>query len=61
MEDYYDRHQDYDEAVAPQPVEALGHLESSSIQASFEKAPTTSSVSEFSIANAVNLRGEFFY
>ncbi|XP_028042011.1 synaptotagmin-15-like [Bombyx mandarina] len=56
VEDYYDRHQDYDEAVAPQPVEALGHLESSSIQASFEKAPTTSSVSEFSIANAVNLR-----
>ncbi|KOB68241.1 putative synaptotagmin 15, partial [Operophtera brumata] len=53
-EDYYERH-DYEDPVTSQHAE-LGQLEST--RGRFHQAPTTSSVSEYSIANAVNLRGK---
>ncbi|XP_037301427.1 uncharacterized protein LOC119191642, partial [Manduca sexta] len=55
-EEYYVGHQDYEDPVTSRHVEVLGQLETSSANSKFEAAPTATSVSEFSIANAVNLR-----
>ncbi|PZC71271.1 hypothetical protein B5X24_HaOG213731 [Helicoverpa armigera] len=53
--DYYDRPREYEDPVTSQHVEGLSQIETAPPK-SFEQPPTTASVSEFSIANAVNLR-----
>ncbi|CAB3234012.1 unnamed protein product [Arctia plantaginis] len=57
-EEYYDRDHDYEEPVTSQQLEGLGlgPVDSSPPNPYYEQAPTTNSVSEFSLANAVNLR-----
>ncbi|CAG5020722.1 unnamed protein product [Parnassius apollo] len=55
-EDYYDRRPDYEDPLTSQQVGVVGPLETVAPQPINEQAPTVSSVSEFSIANAVNLR-----
>lgn len=59
--EYYDQPREYEDPVTSQRVEGLSQLETSPPNQAFEQPPTTASVSEFSIANAVNLRGECFY
>lgn len=54
--DYYDRPQEYEDPVTSRHVEGLSQLETAPPKPSFEQSPTSASVSEFSIANAVNLR-----
>lgn len=57
-EDYYDSRVEYEEPGKAQQVETLEQVDSSA--PTFEQTPTVSSVSGFSIANAVNLRGKWF-
>lgn len=60
QEEYYDQPQIYDDPVTTRHVESIGSLEASTSNPRFEQAPTLNSVSEFSLANAVNLRGKIF-
>ncbi|XP_026321477.1 synaptotagmin-15-like [Hyposmocoma kahamanoa] len=53
-EEYYDSRVEYEEPAKAQRVEALEQVDSSA--PTFDQAPTVSSVSGFSTANAVNLR-----
>ncbi|XP_060804989.1 synaptotagmin-15 [Amyelois transitella] len=61
-EEYYDRKQDYVDPVTSQKIESVDSIDRiEAIEASppntrFEQGPTTSSVSEFSLGNAINLR-----
>lgn len=57
-EEYYDHRVEYEEPGKAQQVETLEQVDSSG--PTFEQAPTVISVSGFSIANAVNLRGKRF-
>ncbi|XP_013180025.1 PREDICTED: synaptotagmin-15-like [Papilio xuthus] len=52
--DFYDR--DYEEPINSPNVDILSQLETEAPQPKYEQAPTASSVAEFSIANAINLR-----
>ncbi|CAH0589101.1 unnamed protein product [Chrysodeixis includens] len=54
--EYYDQPAEYEDPVTSQHVEGLSQLETSPPNQAFEQSPTSASVSEFSIANAVNLR-----
>lgn len=56
-EEYYDSRVEYEEPAKAQRVEALEQVDSSA--PTFDQAPTVSSVSGFSTANAVNLRGKY--
>lgn len=58
--EYYDRSQHFADPVTQKQVEALSQLEEavSPISVRFEQAPTTSSITGNSIANAINLRGK---
>lgn len=54
--DFYDR--EYEEPINSQNIDILSQLETEAPQPKYEQAPTASSVAEFSIANAINLRGK---
>ncbi|GBP95260.1 hypothetical protein EVAR_69232_1 [Eumeta japonica] len=56
--DYYDRSEEYDHAVTPGQVDALNQVvDASSPGVISEQAATRSPVTEFSLSNAVSLRG----
>lgn len=55
-EEYYEQPQVYDDTVNSGHVESIAPLKTSSANPRFEQAPTINSVSEFSLANTVNLR-----
>lgn len=55
-EDYYVSEHEYDDSITSKHVEGISQVEISPPNPNFEQTPTTASVSEFSLANAVNLR-----